>query len=246
MDNQNNESKLISKKPIIIIINGNYKKKVTNLNMLYNYKKNKISSLARYSVVEIIKDIPVKLHLLCRKETNEEEYNNRYNLLLKFNNLFRKFIKNKYKEKCIKSFKIHYTDISYINGNKHYISFYIVLPPEFGVFNDVTNIKHLMKEFNSNLKIQKNDIFGNNFIDLNVYNGKYYINVFTYVDRLLKKINIYNDNINESKNVYNEYYFMNNIIGYHDDISKTTILDNNIKTLDYYFNKLSIKQKIDY
>ena len=79
MDNQNNESKLILKKPIIIIINGNYKKHVTNLNMLYNYKKNKKSSLDQYSVIEIIKDIPVKLHLLCKKETNEEEYNNRYN-----------------------------------------------------------------------------------------------------------------------------------------------------------------------
>lgn len=244
MDNQNNESKLILKKPIIIIINGNYKKHVTNLNMLYNYKKNKKSSLDQYSVIEIIKDIPVKLHLLCKKETNEEEYNNRYNLLIKFNNLFRKFIKNKYKDICIKSFKIHYTDISYIDDNKHYISFYIVVSHELGVFRDVTNIKLLMKEFNSNLRIQRNDIFGNKFIDLDIYNGKYYINVFTYVDRLLKKLNIYNDNINESKNIYNEYYFMNNVIGYHDDISKTTILDNNIKTLDYYFNKLSIEPKI--
>ena len=89
------------------------------------------------------------------------------------------FIKNKYKEIGIKSFKIHYTDISYINDNKHYISFYIVVSHEFGVFRDVTNIKLLMKEFNSNLKIQKNVIFGNKFIDLDVYNGKYYINIFT-------------------------------------------------------------------
>lgn len=97
-----------------------------------------------------------------------------------------------------------------------------------------------MKEFNNILKNQKDNVFGKDFINLNIYNKNFCKNVFTYINSSTKKINIFNGNINNSKKIYNRYYFNNNLIGYYEDIKKVVILDNGTNTLDNYFKKLKI------
>lgn len=220
----------------MFIINNTFNKRIFDLSIIYKY--NKLQD--RNIIMELIKDIPVKLYLICKKSVNKEEYNNRYKLLIKFNNLFKRFLKNKYEKQEIKDKYISYTDISHNKNDEHIISFYVVISHEFGIFKDLNNIIILMKEFNNTLKNQKNNIFGKDFIKLDIYNQKFCKNVFTYVNNSTKKINMFNENINNFEKIYNKYYFYNNLIGYYEDINNVTILDNRTNTLDNYFKNLKI------
>lgn len=224
------------KEPILFILNNNFNKKVCDLSKIYKYNKFK----NRNNIIELIKDIPVKIYLICKKSADKEEYNNRHKLLIKFNNLFKKFLKNKYERQEIKDKHINYTDISQDINDDYIVSFYVVISHEFGIFKDINHIIILMKEFNNILKNQKDNVFGKDFINLNIYNKNFCKNVFTYINSSTKKINIFNGNINNSKKIYNRYYFNNNLIGYYEDIKKVVILDNGTNTLDNYFKKLKI------
>lgn len=227
------------KTPILFSLHENYNKRIYDLSKIYRnnyfYRNMKNKNI----IIELINDVPLKIYLQCKKETNKEEYNNRYKLLIKFDSILKKFLKNKYKKE-LKNKCIYYTDISYNKEDEYFIFFNIIISQEIGVFKDINNIKILMKELNNILKNQKDNIFGSSFIDLKLYNKEYYKNIFTYINNQPISINIYNGNINKSGNIYNRYYFINSLIGYYDDITKVNTLDDNIITLDNYFNKLKL------
>lgn len=241
-------SESLIKDPLLFILNKNTKKRIYNIDKIYkntNFYKNYFNE--KNIIIEILNinefnsyDMKFKIHLICKKEVNECEYNDRDKLLIKFNSLFKKFLKKKFNKNDLKDKHIYYTDLSYIHDNKYMIFFYIIVSHEVGVFKNINNIKNLVIEFNNTLKIQKNNISFKNFIDLNVYNKEYFKNVFTYINNQSCLISIYNGNINKSRNIYNKYYFMNSLIGYYGNTPTLYIMDDNIKTLDEFFNKNKI------
>lgn len=233
------------RKSLLIIYKDifNYKKLDIDLNNLENnFNKYKII-FRKYPIFEIIdKKIPIKIYMKVLKKANKKEYENRYKLIAKFNTLFKSFIKKKYIEIDEKNLKIWVTDISYSKDDLYIISFYIIVSHEIGVFNDKNNIKIVMEEFNKKLKTQKDFQFGDNFIDLKIYDNQIYKNVYTYnKDKKNVIVNVNNGIVNKPSNIWDIHYFINSLVGYYGDISNIIILDNKINTLDNYFNKLTIK-----
>jgi hypothetical protein len=232
--------KIFNKKIIINKIDNLYKHNV----FPQNKTKNKITEILKND------DDFFKVHLLCQKETNIDEYNKRHNLLSTFNNLFKKFMKTKYNIE-LKSKHLCYTDISYMVGNNYIISFYVIVFQEFGIFRNMNNIFILMKEFNKILKNHNNKLFGDNFINLNIYNKKMIKNVimskhlFTYINNESINISIYNENIYKNDKIFHKHYFAKNLIGYYGSISNVLILDLKTKTLNDYFSKFKIDEKND-
>lgn len=229
--------------PILYIVNKKSRKRIYNLNKIYkNEAFHENSQSDKNIIIEIINNeinksnITFKIHLICKKEVNEDEYNNRHKFLIKFNNLFKKYLKKKY-DKDIKDKHIYYTDVSYKDNDKYILHFYIVVSQEFGILKNPNNIKILISEFNNILKTQSINFF-QNFIDLNIYNKDYFKNVFTYINKDTNLINIYNGNLSKSKNIYNKHYFLKNLIGFYGIIDNLLVLDNNIITIDTFFNKV--------
>lgn len=230
----------------IIIVNEN-KKVITNkIYDLYKYNVFSKNNKTINKIIEVFKDdnIFFKIHLFCEKETDIENYNKRYNLLITFDNLLKKFMKKKYKYE-LKNKDLCYTDISYKQNNNHIISFYVVISQDFGVFKNMDNIFILIKEFNKILKNYKNKNFGDNFIKLNIYNKKIKNiiiseNLFTYVNNNSKNISIYNEKVYDNDKIFNKYYFMKNLISYSNNSSDIHILDHNVNTLNDYFKNLKL------
>lgn len=222
-----------------IIIKTENKTIFTNkINDLYKYKVLKYNKINKKIVEVINNDVFLKIHLLCQKKTNVEDYNRRHNLLIIFDNLLKKFLKKKYD--CeLKNKDLCYTDISFNINNNYFISFYIVISEEFGVFKNMNNIFILMKEFNRNLKDYKNKMFGDKFINLNIYNKniKDFIvseHLFTYVNNNSKNISIYNEIVYNNEIFYKDY-FIKNLISYSNVSSNLSPLDYNTNTLNNYF-----------
>lgn len=230
-----------NKVPLLFILKNNSNERITNMKKIYSYNNlhnNKIND--KRTIIELIKNVHVKIYFICKKSVNEEEYNNRYKILIKFNNLYKKFMKNKYENREIKDKHIQYTDISYNVHDQYIVSFYVVTSHVFGVFKNINNIFILMKEFNNILKNNKEIDFGKDFINLNIYNHNFCKNVFTFISSRSKKISVFNGDINNYGGIHNKYFFTNSLVGYYEDIKNIIILDNRTNTLDDYFEKLKI------
>lgn len=246
-----NENGTNNKKLNLCILDNNVNKPIIikDLNNLYKYNIFKNNENKKQIIELFIDDNNLfKIHLICKKITNKEEYDKRNSLLIIFDNMLKKFMKKKYTNYELKSNYINYTDISYNKENDYIISFYIVISNEFGVFKNMNNISILIKEFNTNLRIHKNKYFGDNFIDSSIYNKKTLKNIhicnnlFNYVNKESKNITIYGEKVYENRKIFNKYYFNKNLIGYYNNTSNISILDYNIKTLENYFNNLKINK----
>lgn len=251
-NNLYNENEKNNKKLNLYILDNNINKPIIikNLNNLYKYNSLFKNNKNKKQIIELFTDDDnfFKIHLICKKITNKEEYVKRNSLLIIFDNMLKKFMKEKYIDYELKSNYISYTDISYNKENDYIISFYIVISHEFGVFKNMNNISILIKEFNIKLRNCKNKYFGDNFIDSSIYNKKIFKsilickNLFTYVNKESKNITIYGERVYENNKIFNKYYFNKNLIGYYNNTSNISILDHNIKTLENYFNNLKINK----
>ena len=209
-----------------------------------------------YILEAMSRGMPLKMFFLCKKiACTKQEYSERHKIICIFSKLFISFVRKKYKNTYMVNdepnfFKINYTDVSTEKeGNRYIISYYVVADSCIGVFEDIKELKYLMKELNYHLSKHNRKYFGDNFIDLNLYqifdilnktgdNSKsifFVINVFTYINQQSEVIDVHRENSNKKIYKKNNKYIFKNLVCCKEDTTKLIFLDNRKEKKIYHF-----------